>query len=177
MANFFVYNHRYPRNPQSFTINVSKYVNIGGEENPNFKPNYPSAEPYWKIVIYTSGKDVNGKEVGPVIGDILGPYDNVNDFVQGKIKDLCSLIDWSSQGLFVAEADAGAPIIAEQTPFPGEEDVAITSGIRIVIREPLPGNGIDISTLSFKVNGIEITPMIKGNKYEYTISYNPRPLY
>jgi hypothetical protein len=176
LANFFVNNHRFPRNPQLFTINLSKYATVGGEINPNFSPNYPSAEPYWKIAIFTSGKDSNGKEVGPVIADVLGSFESVNEFIEEKIRTLCQLIDWSSQGTYLPESDVTAPQVEEQTPFPGEENVAITSGIRIVLKDPLPGNGININTLSFKINGIPVSPKITGNKYGYTLQYNPRPL-
>lgn len=177
MANFYVTNNRYPSNPQLFTVNLVKITKMGGEVNPNFKPSYPSAEPYWTLLVYTTGKDYNGKDLNPIAVDILSGLDTVQEVIDQKVAELCALIDWSQQGQFVGEDDSGAPSIYEQSPLSGETNVPINSPVVIRVRETLPGVGIDISTVSLRINGIQINPSVSGNKYDCTFTYNPRPIY
>lgn len=177
MANFYVTNSLYPENPQLFTVNISKIAKKGGEENPNFKPLYKSAEEYWTLVIYTTGTDTNGDTVGPVFADVLGSLETVKELVDDKVSELCGLIDWTNQGEFSALEDDNGPIIVEQSPSSGETGVSISSSIYLRLQDKLPAKGIDINTLSMKVNGISVNPDVKGNKFDYKIFYSPRPVY
>lgn len=177
MANFVVTHHRFPRNPHIFTVNVTKIVKKGGEVNPNFKPSYPSAEPYWELTIHTTGLGSGGDSVGPVIVDVIGSETTVNDLINSKIAELCSLIDWSEQGEFSEESDVSSPIIVSRIPSPGQTDVPIQSSVIIRVQDKLPANGIDAGTLSLKIDGIAVNPEIVGNKYDYTFVFKPRPIY
>ena len=177
MANFYVTHHKYPTNPQLFTINLHKIASLGGEDNPNFKPRYKQAEKYWKLFIYTSGLDSSGDSVSPVVADLFGGEDDVNEFVEGAIADLCALIDWTQQGQFTPEVDSAAPIIVEQFPQPGQTDVSISAPIVVRVKDPLPGTGIDVSTVSMTIDGIAISPSVVGNKYDSTFTFSPRHIY
>lgn len=177
MASFYVTHHKFPSNPQLFTITLNKIAHMGGEDNPNFITNYPSAERYWKVFIYTSGLDTSGDSVGPLAADVIGSSQDVNEFIENRIEDFCALIDWSQQGTFSPEEDTSAPIIFEQFPNPGQEDVPISTPVVIRVRDPLPGNGIDISSAYMKINGITITPHVVGNKFDCTFTFTPRPIY
>jgi hypothetical protein len=177
MANFYVTHHKFPGNPQFFTINLHKVASLGGEDNPNFTPTYPSAEEYWKLFIYTTGLDSSGEVVGPVVAGLLGGKETVNVFVEEKIALLCSQIDWSQQGEFTPQSDISSPIIVEQFPQPNQLNVPINSPVVIRVQEPLPGNGIDKTTVAMKINGISVNPSVTGNKYDFTFSFSPKPIY
>ncbi len=177
MANFYVTNNRYPSNPQLFTVNLSKIAKKGGEDNPNFRPTYPSAERYWTLLIYTTGLDSNGDIVGPAAADVVGGLETVTEVIDAKVEELCSLIDWSQQGEFLPQPDAGAPTFVSRSPAPNETGVSINKAINITVEDMLPAVGMDVGSLSMKVNGIVINPKITGNKYNYTFSFTPRPIY
>jgi hypothetical protein len=177
MANFYVTNSRFPSNPQLFTVNLTKASKIGGEVNPNFNPTYPTAESYWTLFVYTTGTNIDGEALNPVVLDILDGAENIKDVIETKISQLCSLIDWTAQGTYTAQDDVGAPIVYEQSPSPGEIDVPISSVISLRVQDTLAGVGIDQDTISLKINGIEVTPVVTGNKFDMTITYRPRPVY
>jgi hypothetical protein len=59
-------------------------------------------------------------------------------------------------------------------PSDGHTSVPIDSSIIIRLKDLPPSNGIDISTLVFKVNGYEVNPTVTGNKYDYVIYYKPQ---
>ncbi len=178
MANFYVTHHKYPGNPQLFAVTLHKVAGKGVDEaDPNFHPTFPDAEPTWKVLIYTTGKDSNGDEVGPIVAGVFGSEEKVNEFIDGQISALCSLIDWSQQGQFAAEVDTAAPVVVEQHPTPGQTDVLITSPIVIRVKDLLPGNGIDPNTVVMVVDGFTVNPTVTGNKYDYTFTFKPRPVF
>ncbi len=178
MANLWITHHKYPSNPQLFAVSLHKVAGIGVDEaNPNFKPNYRRAERTWKIFIYTSGLDVNGDPVQPIVAGVFGELEDVNALIQSKIAELCGRIDWSQQGTYSPEEDTDAPYVSEQYPTQGQIDVSITSPIVIRVKEPLPGTGIDLSTVVMTVDGYTVTPNVTGNKYDYTFTFSPRPIF
>lgn len=177
MANFYITHHKFTSNPQLFTVTLHKVASLGGEENLNFIPTYPSAEEYWKLFIYTTGLDSSGNSVGPVVAGLtLGEVD-FDEFVENAIADLCNQIDWSQQGQFTPEIDSNAPIIIEQYPTPSQIGVPINRPIVIRVQDPLAADGMDISTVVMKINGISINPSVVGNKYDSTFTFRPRPIY
>jgi len=178
MANFYVTHHKYPSNPQLFTIALDKVRGLGVDENnPNFKPSYKIAEPTWKVFIYTTGLDSSGGKIGPLVADVFGSETTVNSFIEAKIAELCALIDWSQQGQFLAQSDSGAPVVVEQFPLAGQTGVPISSPIVIRVQDFLPGNGVDPSTVSLKVDGFLVNPVITGNKYDQFFTFKPRPVF
>lgn len=177
MANYYVTNSKYPSNPQVFTVTLHKVASIQGEDNPNFIPTFGQAERYWKLFIYTSGLDGNGESVGPVVADVTGSSLDVNAFVEESLANLCALIDWSQQGQAPLEVDRNAPIITEQYPAASQSDVNISSPVVVRVTDPLPGVGVDPSTVSMKIDGYDVVPNVVGNKFDYTFSFSPRPVY
>lgn len=177
MANLYVTHHRYPSNPQLFTITLNKVASLGGEPNPNFSPSFPSAEEYWKLFIYTTGLDENGGVVGPLVADLTGSEETIQSFIDSKLSEMCELIDWSNQGTLEPQIDTVGPYIDEQYPNNGEVNVPINRPISIRVKEPLPGTGINPSSVVLIVNGIQVTPKAVGNKYDMTFTFSPRPIY
>ena len=89
MANFYVTHHKFPRNPQLFTINLHKVVPLEPEDNPNVDPPYAPGESFWKLFIYTSGKDNSGEDVAPIVADVIGSDEICEDYTlcSNKTKD------------------------------------------------------------------------------------------
>lgn len=177
MANFYVTHHQFPSNPQLFTINLHKVAGIPVEENPNFNPSFGIAEEFWKIFIYTTGLDASGDSVGPVVLDVIGSEETVNSLVEKKLAELCDLIDWSQQGQYFPQEDNAAPRVVEQFPSVNQSSVPITSPVVLRVQDPLPGNGIDASTVVLKIDGHQVNPNVVGNKYDFVFSFSPRPVF
>lgn len=176
MATIYVTHHEYPDNPQSFVIDVTQIVKMTGESN-NSIYYEGQGEEYWDVVIYTSGLDSNGDNIGPFWITDVGSSTELNDLIRSKIGDICQQIDWTKTSLssetFDAGSDRNSPYITWTYPTDGQTDVPIDSRISVRIKDNLPSNGIDISTLTFKVNGMAVTPEVEGHKYDYTVSYRP----
>lgn len=178
MANVYISHHKFPANPQLFAVSLHKVVGIGVDERePGFNPTFPTAEPTWKVFIYTSGLDATGRQVGPVAAGFFGSAEDVNKFIETKIADLCYQIDWSQQGQFQPEEDNWAPQIVEHYPSVSQENVPINSSIVIRVKDFLPANGVDLSTVSMVVDGFTVNPRITGNKYDYTFIFTPKPIF
>lgn len=176
MATIYIKHHDYPDNPQAFVLDVNQIVKTKGEDNTDFWQD-GQGESYWEVIIYTSGLDVNGNSLGPYWADTVGSSTDLDELIRNKISEACQEIDWSRssgfEDLFTAGEDHSAPVVSWQYPIDGQVNVPIDSRISLRIKDLLPGNGIDISTLVFKVNGLTVIPDIEGNKYDYTISYRP----
>jgi len=177
MANFYVTHHLFPSNPQLFTIAIHKVAGFQPEQNPNFKPTYAVAERFWKIFVHTSGLDSLGESVGPVVADVVGSSTTIKEFVDATVANLCGQIDWSQQGQFSVQIDSQAPIIIEQFPRPSQTNVPISSPVVLRVQDPLPGDGIDVSTVTLKIDGLSVVPVAVGNKFDTTFSFSPIPLF
>lgn len=177
MANFYVSHHKFPGNPQFFTASIHKVMGFKPEANPNFIPKYAIAEPYWKVFIYTTGLDSQGAAVGPIITDVVGIEDTVNELMETKLAELCGLIDWSQQGQFSPEVDSAAPVVVEQFPGANQVNVPINSPVVIRVQDLLPAVGIDASTVTMSIDGLSVTPSVTGNKYDSTFSFSPKPIF
>ena len=175
MANFYITHHFYPDNPQFFTINISQVVKIEGEPDTDFHEDH-RGEHYWEISIYTTAIDVSGESLDASWIDEFEDEDAIDVAVAGKLEYICSLIDWSSAGEFDEQMSTNVPFISSQSPASNETDVVIWSTMRVVIKENLPSSGLDIDTLVFKVKGIEVSPTVVGNPYEYVVTYSPQRL-
>ena len=176
MANFYVTHHKYPDNPQLFTVNIDLVVKRTPEPGTIFSYG-PRGEQFWEIYVATSGLDSNGDELPPFWADVITTESSIDDLVAEQVKALCALIDWTQQGDFSLGPDTRGPYLQEQYPASNETDVPITGTIRLVVKEPLPGSGMDIGTMYVKVNGVSITPTVHGHPYQYEISYSPKPIY
>lgn len=178
MANFYVTNNKFPSVPQLFVITLHKVVGPSAiEENPNFFPSYSIAESTWKVLVYTSGRDSSGDLVGPIKADVIGSEETINDFVGEAIAELCALIDWTQQGQYSPELDKRAPVVVEQFPSPSQNGVSIASPIVIRVKDLLPGVGVDSSSVAMTVDGYPVVPTVTGNKFDYTFTYRPLPVF
>lgn len=170
MANFYVTNNEYPQSPKLFSVSLFKVRGPGFEERDGF---LLLAEPYWKITVYTSGKDAAGEDVGPVVKDNILLEEDIDTFIQEAVTELSILIDWTDEGVNSPVLDRSAPVIVEQHPKQGDVDVNLGTPVFLRVKDLAPGKGIDISTLVMTVNGYSVTPTVTGNKFDYTFLYTP----
>lgn len=176
MANFFVTHHQYPDNPQLFTVNINLVLKRTPEPGTIFSYG-TRGEEFWEIYIATAGLDSGGDEIQPFWADVITTESSVDDLVAEKVKDLCDLIDWTQQGEYSEGSDSREAYLEYQYPVNNQIDVPITGTIRLTVREPLPGSGLDIGTMYMKVNGATVTPTVHGHPYKYDISFSPKPTY
>lgn len=176
MATSYVTHHLYPDNPHLFIVDLKQIVKLRGEPNTEFSRNR-RGEKFWELIIYTSGLDSSGDRLGPYWLDVLGSEQDVNEFLENKIEDICSKIDWTKNPAFdedsVAKVDRYPPRISWQYPESGETNVPIGSKIILELKEDVPAKGIDFSTITMTVDGFSITPTITGNPFSCTVSYRP----
>jgi len=177
MATVYVTHHKFPTNPQYFVINLHKAAGFVPEDNPNFRPSFALGERFWKLFIYTSGLDSSGESVGPLVADVIGTETTVKEFVDARLAELCGLIDWSQQGQFSPEVDSAAPVVVEQFPRVSQTGVPITSPVVLRVQDIIPGNGVDASTVSLTIDGFDVSPSVAGNKYDYTFTFSPKPIF
>ena len=175
MANFYVTNSFYPNNPQLFTITIKQVVKKLGEPSTAFYRDN-RGELYWEVCIATSAITAAGAPLGTMWADIKGSEITVHELISNKINEMCAEIDWTNEGEYTIDQDRYAPRVVSQYPVAGQTDVPLGSTINFVIKDFLPSSGIDISTLSFKVRGIAVSPTVTGNPFQYTISYTPKIL-
>jgi len=176
MATFFVTHSKFPTNPKLFTVNIEQVVKRKGEPNTQFFYSNDGEE-FWELYIAASAVDTVGVAVPPFWADVLASEATIDELVAEKVDAICALIDWTSSGELVAEEDRYAPVLISASPVDGAVDVPIASKITVVLKELLPGSGMDIATLSFKIKGVPVTPMVTGHPYEYTLEFSPKPLY
>lgn len=176
MATFFVTHHKYPTNPKLFTVNIDQVIKRSGEPNTQFFYSNDGEE-FWELYIAAEAVDADGEAVPPFWADVLVSEVSIDELVASKVDDLCALIDWSSGGELAAGEDKYSPVLVSAFPEDASTSVPIGSTISVVLKELLPGSGMDISTLSFKVKGVPVTPVVTGHPYEYTLEFSPKPVY
>jgi hypothetical protein len=176
LANFYVTHHEYPDNPKLFTINIGLVVKRTGEPGTIFSYG-KRGEQFWEIYIASSGKDLNGDDVPPFWADIITTEENIDELVAKKIKDLCNAIDWTQGGEYIAGLGSREPYVEYQYPANNQVDVPIVSTIKLTLKEPLPGSGMNISSMYMKVNGVSISPSVYGHPYKYERSFSPKPIF
>ena len=68
--------------------------------------------------------------------------------------------------------DTEPPYTAGHDPAPNpKKKYPIDTNITVHVKDD--GFGVDISTIVMTVNDAEVTPVITGNKYDYTLVYDP----
>jgi len=74
---------------------------------------------------------------------------------------------------FTTEAapDISPPYVSRRDPTPGSTRVSV--GTNIVVDIVDDGDGVDISSLTMTVKGVEVSPLINGTPSHYTLTYNP----
>ena len=175
MAHFYVTNSLYPENPQLFTITIKEIVKLSGEPGTIFsKGNI--AEEFWELCISTSGLTNSGTPISPEWIDVKGNKSSIDELISSKVSDICSRIDWSQRGQFSLQQDRYSPIIIDQFPIPGQMGVPIDSVIKFILKEHLPGTGVDFDSIKLKIKGVEVKPLVVGTPFNCEITFKPKAI-
>ncbi len=67
--------------------------------------------------------------------------------------------------------DTAPPTVTGQSPAPSAQNVAVTS--KVVLHVADSGDGVNVGSISMKVNGVRATPLITGPPSDYTVTYTP----
>lgn len=176
MATVYVTHNLYPDNPHLFIVDLKQIVKLKGEPNTDFSRNR-RGEHFWELIIYTSGLDVAGDRLGPYWLDVIGSETTVDEFINDKINEICTEIDWTRHpaidDALEAKVDRFPPMLYWQYPESGATNVPIDSRIIFMLKDELPAKGIDFSTITLTVDGFPVTPDITGNPFNCTVSYRP----
>jgi hypothetical protein len=68
-------------------------------------------------------------------------------------------------------ADTAPPYTVNHDPVPGAKGVSVDTLITLEVRDV--GVGVDLSTISMRVNGSRVNPSISGDSGAYILSYDP----
>jgi uncharacterized repeat protein (TIGR02543 family) len=68
-------------------------------------------------------------------------------------------------------SDGAPPTIPARNPLAGQNDVRVFSNIALEVDDPV--QGVDYTSLSMKVNGAPVTPVITGFPNKYILTYDP----
>ncbi len=65
--------------------------------------------------------------------------------------------------------DSTAPVVTEQSPAPGQQNVRVDTSIVLHVQDS--GDGVDVNSIQMQVNGQPVTPQITGTPSDYTVTY------
>ena len=158
MAELFVKHSLNPRKVAKFNLNLKDYV-IKGEEG----------EYKWLLEVGTTTLTASGTAIRPhYIHKVTEA--SVEGEIEKAISEMCGLMDWSE-----FDPDNYAPIM--KSFIPQGPDAPIKGPVRFVVTDKSPSSGIDLSNMSVTLNtggfefAISSEVEIKGNPYEYTVSW------
>ena len=163
MATCYLRNTLYPDNPKLLTVDITEAASAGDGEH------------HWLISISaTAAKDHSGEFLGGRVFNVTGTAGTLDEFISQSVLTYAQDIDWSEAGVFSLGEDRYPPYIFSRSPESGAENVPIASPILINLRELLPGAGIDLNSVSLKVNGVPVSPQLSGHPFNLTLTFQPR---
>jgi hypothetical protein len=130
----------------------------------------PEGNRSWILIAQTTERDINGNKINPEIVNLV-TTGTVHLEIEAALGRIGSQIDWGT-----IQTDTSPPKLVEITPaLTQTTNVPITSNIVFRLQEPLPAAGIDLSTLSVKLNNFDITGDVelRGNIFDLTVIYRP----
>lgn len=157
MADFFIRNSLNPHKLARCGMTLTQYVDHKGHDG----------EPIWLLAVGTTELDKNGKEIKEVYTNLTS-LDNISEELEKLVEKISVQIDWSP-----FEKDTSAPYV--DSVYPVEYVAKINEPVEFVIKERMPLEGIDPSSIKVTANGIDITNEleIKGNPQEYHLKWRP----
>lgn len=156
MANFLVRNSLNPNKVISCGITYRQLV-----------PKNNEGDLVWVIEIATDAPDINGNSIRPEFLHLTS-LDDMDDEIQGAVGRISDQVDWG-----ITVEDSEAPYVYSISP--GGYDVALSSSVKIVVKDNLPSAGIDVDSIVMTVNDFDVTNELEmaGDPYEYTIKWSP----
>lgn len=138
----------------------------------NVDPKHNDGEVFFILFFNTTAISKTGAPVTPVILENVTKT-NLHSEVKKALAEIGEQIDWGA----LAE-DVAAPTVTESFPKDGMMEVPLYSNVNVSLKDPSPMSGLDFSTLSLKVNGIDVTPQlsIQGDARSARLSWVPRKI-
>lgn len=122
------------------------------------------------VTVSTGARDINGVRINTVyINDVTDR--TFKSELSKALSTIASQIDWGA-----LEDDTYPPLIVDMSPIRDEENVHIDRNVTVTLKDPFPASFIDISTLKFKVNGIDVTPEIQISEKDNHVYLNWNPV-
>ncbi len=154
--------------PQDAAVRPDQFTGASGTEYPNLQD--LEGDGSWILVAQTTELDVSGNKIPAEFINIVSTG-TVHLELEAALGRLGSQIDWGT-----ILPDNRPPALVEITPpLDQTTNVPITSNIVIRLEEPLPAAGIDLSTVSVKLNDFDITGDLElsGNILDLTMIFRP----
>jgi hypothetical protein len=130
-------------------------------------PKGEEGEAVWVIEVATTASGIHS-EVIPSEFIHATDLNYLEDEITEAVERLSAQIDWS-------------PLIDDnRNPYvdsvlPSDYEVPLETSVEVVIKDPLPSAGIDISSITMTVDGFDVTSEldISGDPYEYKVKWSP----
>lgn len=108
----------------------------------------------WVIDFDTEALDTNGNEILTHTVHTRGAISNIEEVIEKGLAYIGEHIDWGT-----LQPDVASPYISEYSPTQ-TTDVSIYSSVYFKIKDEVPSTGIDPSTITLTVNGIDVTDQL-----------------
>lgn len=126
-------------------------------------------EPIWVLEVGTAEPHKDGGVIRPVFIN-LRSLDNLDEEIAKATGTIAAQVDW-----LPLDPDIRGPVAYYNYPEDGAQSVGLNATVEVVLKDILPSEGIDISSIEMTVNGFDVTNelSIDGNVFEYRIKWNP----
>jgi hypothetical protein len=160
MADFFIRNSMNPHKVVRAGMTLTQYVDYSRHDG----------EPIWLLAVGTTEPDKHGNTIPEAYTNLI-TLDKLSDEVDKLVQKISEQIDWTP-----FEQDATPPYV--DSVYPVEYVAKINEPVEFVIKEHLPSEGINVSSIKLVANGIDITNEveIKGNPQEYHLKWRPKTI-
>ena len=155
---FLVKNSLNPHKVVKCNVTLTQYVNKESQDG----------DPIWLLAVGTGELDKNGQKINELYTNLVS-LDNVSEEIDKLVQQISEQIDWQP-----LDKDTQAPYV--DSVYPVEYIAKIDEPVEFIIKDSVPSEGIDLSTLKLVANGFDITTelQITGNPQEYHLKWRPK---
>ena len=154
--------------PQNAAVRPDQVAGASGTEYPNLAD--LEGDGSWILIAETNEVDTNGDRIPREVVNLV-TTGTVHLELEAALGRIGSQVDWGT-----LQPDTKPPKLLEISPALDQtSNVPIMTNIVFRLQEPLPAAGIDLSTLSVKLNDFDITGDVelRGNIFDLTGIYRP----
>lgn len=157
MAEYFIRNALNPHKIIKCTITFRQMI-LKGEEG----------EPVWLIEIATAEPDKYGNKIAPEYIHYTSEV-NLDVAIREATGNISEQVDWS-----VLVDDTRPPFVTDYGPITAV--AALYSNVDATIKDILPSGGIDLTSITMTVNGMDVTDelRIQGSPFLYEVRWSPK---
>ena len=182
MVVFYLRNSRAPSGkivPVTVSLDKEVILPVVGSGFPNLEDR--EGNEIWILTAATSERDTNGDPIVPEYINIVSEA-TVHLELEAALGRIGKKVDWGP----IASDDIAPRVIEITPPLTQTTDVPILSNVLVRLQDPLPGAGIDLSTLNVSLNGFVLISggfvqpgfdvQFRGNVFDLTIIHRPQKL-